>query len=158
MRFGLLHNGKPLLKRLVFQCSPLTFSKKQISTAQGKALNRSDKFTKWSPIVISTVSAPFTPHFRPFCTLDWLVSSPVQTRLTENWLITKVVRPPSQWKTNIKKPGISVLTSYLCLFIYLFLINLMYLLVLFMMKINNDSKDQNNCVMKCVSCGFHSIK
>ena len=83
-RFGLLHNDKPLSKWPIFQCSHLIFSNNQITLAWGKTLNRAEKCTKWTPIVILTASAPSMPLFWPCSKLIWLGAAPVKTRLTEN--------------------------------------------------------------------------
>ena len=103
--------------------------------------------------MISTASAPFTPRFRPHSTLNWLVTVQWWIRLTENWQITKAVWPHSLRLKNRKITGLSVLTSYLCLeFIFVLTwLNLMYFLVLCVMKINGDSSNKKDNVMRRIS-------
>ena len=98
-------------------------------------------------------SASCTPHVQNYHVLNWLITVPVKVLLTENWQINISVWPPLLWQKNRKMTGLSVITSYLWLkFIFVLVwINLIYWLVLSLMKINYDSNDQNNCVMRRIS-------
>ena len=74
----------------------------------------------------------------------------------ENQWITKVLWPPLQWQTNRKIPVFwcSSLTFYWDLFLFSFDF---FFLVLYLIKINDDSNDKNNCVLKIFISGFDLI-
>ena len=69
---------------------------------------------------------------------------------------TKVVRPPSQRQTNHKRTNLLVITSYLFLnFLYISIwLDFLYFMVLWPMKINDYSNDQNYFVMKTFRLWF----
>ena len=79
------------------------------------------------------------------CLTDWLQYQ-WRIMMTENWLITKAVRPPSIWQTNFKTTVLSVLTSYLCLNFFSVWLNLMHWLV-FCLKYIYWQQWQNNFVV-----------
>ena len=97
----------------------------------------------------------FQPCFWPYQTLNWLVIVLLQTSFTKNRWITKAICPPSQWK-KISKRLVLWWSPLTFSWNYYFVIwtDFIYLLVLCLTKINDDTKDQNNCARKTFHTRF----
>ena len=96
--------------------------------------------------MISMALASCTPRFLPYYALGWLltvhVTNKVDGKLTNYKICLASFTIAKKWQNE--------LTSYLCLkFVFLSVwFILMYGLILYLIKINDDRNDQNNCVMK----------
>ena len=109
-RFGLLQYGKQIAKRPVFWRSPLTFASNIKTLAWVKAINFANKWSIWSPTVISE---PWTPRFWPCRTLDWLDTLLLTKKLNGKSTNYHSSLASFAMATNIQTPGILVLVSLL---------------------------------------------
>ena len=131
-------------------------SKYQITPAQGKALNLSNEWMIQSPTVELTAQELWTPRFRPFRALDWIYTVSMTIKVVE-----KLVNSP-QWflllhDGNLNVKHIVFWCSTLTFdwsFCSFGELNLMHKIDLSLSIKYDESRNQNNIVMKNLNCGF----
>ena len=126
----------------------------QKTPAWGKTPKFTNKCVIWSPTVRSTASAPWTPCFRPYFTLNWLYTVPVTNKVDRKMTIycsalssfTMVNQLPNAW--YFSAPLLPLHEIYV--FFYVTQINVFFV----RSKVNYDSKNPNNFVMRIISILF----